>query len=92
MGPWALELGPKTPVTINWAFGQNAASKPKNGIEPPSPCDKCFLPKYIEAASSKAFDNQELRGGQFQPFALPGFSNVTSASYGGLFVNNYLNS
>ena len=36
-GPWALELGPKIPVTINSTPGHFLLNKFIKGIEPPSP-------------------------------------------------------
>jgi len=37
LGPCALECGPNTPVTTNYAFGKRLPSIAMNGIEPPSP-------------------------------------------------------
>ena len=35
-GPWALDCGPNTPVTKNYAFGQTSLNNPIKGILTPS--------------------------------------------------------
>jgi len=44
LGPWAFDLGPKTPVTTNWPLGQRDLNKPKNGIDIPSDKPNAYLP------------------------------------------------
>lgn len=45
LGPWALEAGPKTPVTINCDLGQSSLKNVKKGIETPSDMAKELFPK-----------------------------------------------
>lgn len=44
LGPWALDLGPRTPVTTNCPFGHNDLKRPKNGIDIPSERPKASFP------------------------------------------------
>src|SRR5690606_39560994 len=37
LGPWALDCGPRTPVTMNCACGKRSPSMERNGMPPPPP-------------------------------------------------------
>src|SRR6185437_722159 len=79
LGPWALECGPRTPVTTNWVRGNFAPSMAMKGIEPPSPMNAGGLLKAALLALSNAFASQGAVAGAFQPLSAEGPSNRTSA-------------
>ena len=73
-GPWALEPGPITPVTRNWASGNRSPSMLMNGIDPPSPSNIAGAPNCAVEARSTASRSQPAIAGAFQP--VPGRSPV----------------
>lgn len=55
LGPWAFDSGPRTPVTMNWAFGQSPLKYPIKGIEPPSAIVRYYSLKKALLAPLIAF-------------------------------------
>jgi len=76
---WALEPGPKTPVTIKWAFGYCSAKKLMNGILPPSPIYNTLSLKLVYPASSMILAKFSGYSVLFQPLPQPPISAVTLA-------------